>query len=393
MPVEPYNYDAFISYSSKDPSWAKKLYDGLERKGLYTFFDENRLEPGARWEPELVQGASTSQHLVVLWSDNARRSDWVTRERGLFDSQINNPNPGQESANRRIIFLLLEGEPEAFRNYQMLDDLREAGAYPGDADQVDDNLWQSVLDEVHEAIVADDPALPVTLAVLTITQKRLANLRLTRQPPLASKTLKEFLASLGIRSKAQLKQYYGAHPMDWHPFGGGANIRTMLSQLNEEINLVFGQVPDGARFRWEVVGENFWSGAPYEETFAKEVQKLRSGLSVVIVDPIALYDEDIHARLSMLSTMLKGAKILFLAPLPWRCWDTHYGVREHIKLMAQPVFASWYEPFPPDSSQASWFRDANVGDETEIKRALLTTLGQHLREPTGQPSSQYLRQQ
>jgi hypothetical protein len=392
MPLEDtYNYDVFISYSRADGPWAQKLFEGLEGKGLNTFFDVRRLQPGARWEPALMQGASDSQNLVVLWSDNARQSDWVIRELGSFDTQINNPTPGQESADRRIVFLLLEGENSAFSSYQMVTDLREAGVYPGSAGQVNPNLWQDVLDKVHEAIVEADPAVPVTLAVLTMTQERLNKLKLTRQPPLAAKPLRAFLASLGIRSKQQLKQYYGAHPMDWHPFGSGSNIKTILSQLNDDINNIFEKVPEGVPFRWELVGENFWSGAPYDKTFSEEVQKLRRGLSVVVVDPIALYDEDVHARLSTLSIQLKGAKVLFLTPLPWRCWETHHGVREHIKGMAQPVFASWYEPFPPDSSQASWFRDANVGDEMEIKRALLATLGQHLTDPVQQPASEYLR--
>jgi hypothetical protein len=115
-------------------------------------------------------------------------------------------------------------------------------------------------------------------------------------------------------------------------------------------------------------------------------------LSVVVVDPIALYDEDVRGRLAELSNQLKRAKVLFLTPLPWQCWETHHGVREHIKVVAGPVFAGWYEPFPPDSSQALWFRDANVGDKMEIKRALLTTLGQHLIVPVKQPASEFVRQ-
>lgn len=85
-PFMDYDYDLFISYSSLDKEWAAKLADALGRKSLKVFIDRQRLEAGRPWEPQLKQALASSQHLVVLWSNNAKQSDWVQKEIAHFDA-------------------------------------------------------------------------------------------------------------------------------------------------------------------------------------------------------------------------------------------------------------------------------------------------------------------
>ena len=81
MPTDPkYEYDVFISYKSEDRPWADKLYSDLQSKGLVPFIDHKRLEAGREWEPQLAVALGRSEHLVVLWSDEADRSSWVRKQ-------------------------------------------------------------------------------------------------------------------------------------------------------------------------------------------------------------------------------------------------------------------------------------------------------------------------
>src|SRR5215217_1089661 len=99
----------YLSYSSADRSWAQKLSDALERRGVEIFLDQSRLMPGSEWLESLSARLRLSQYLLVLWSENARRSDWVQRELNSFAAEIERPSPEQSPYDRRVIFLTLEG--------------------------------------------------------------------------------------------------------------------------------------------------------------------------------------------------------------------------------------------------------------------------------------------
>ena len=55
--------DVFISYSSKDESFASSVYGFLLAKGLHTFMARHSINAGQKWSPE-------------IW-DALRSSDWV----------------------------------------------------------------------------------------------------------------------------------------------------------------------------------------------------------------------------------------------------------------------------------------------------------------------------
>ena len=78
------HYDAFISYSSSDLPWGEKLAADLRDANLDVFFDKSRLQVGKEWEPQLGEALRNSRHAVVLWSNNAKQSDWVQQEAYRF---------------------------------------------------------------------------------------------------------------------------------------------------------------------------------------------------------------------------------------------------------------------------------------------------------------------
>lgn len=97
----PFKYFAFISYSSKDTVWGKKLQKKLEdyrmpatlcrehgwdRKPIKpVFFAPADIQPCGLTE-ELQERLKASRHLIVICLSNSARSEWVGKEIEYFHS-------------------------------------------------------------------------------------------------------------------------------------------------------------------------------------------------------------------------------------------------------------------------------------------------------------------
>ncbi len=127
-------YWAFISYSSKDRRTGEWLHRRLERypipdqlrgtkifdgavlgKNLRPVFrDRDELSGSADLGPAILGALRKSRFLIVICSPNAARSAWVNKE--ILDFKALHPdNP------KRILALILEGEPNATANPGMDD--------------------------------------------------------------------------------------------------------------------------------------------------------------------------------------------------------------------------------------------------------------------------------
>lgn len=96
-----FKYFAFISYSSKDTAWGKRLQKKLEgyrmpatlcnehgwkRKPMDpVFFAPTDIQPGGLTE-EIQERLRTSHHLIVICSPNSAQSEWVGKEIEFFHS-------------------------------------------------------------------------------------------------------------------------------------------------------------------------------------------------------------------------------------------------------------------------------------------------------------------
>lgn len=94
-----YTYFAFISYSSKDTAWGKRLQSRLENFRLPTtlcrqhqlekkplnpiFFAPSDIQPGGL-SKELQERLRASKNLIVIGSPNSAQSEWVGREIEFF---------------------------------------------------------------------------------------------------------------------------------------------------------------------------------------------------------------------------------------------------------------------------------------------------------------------
>ena len=93
--VDAFQYDVFLSHSSKDKSVVRELAERLRKDGLKVWFDEWVLYPdiplahrmgagsGER-AAKIEEGLEQSRMLVLCMSAHAFGSDWAQLEAGTF---------------------------------------------------------------------------------------------------------------------------------------------------------------------------------------------------------------------------------------------------------------------------------------------------------------------
>lgn len=383
MPADPtYDYDVFISYSSADKPWAEKLFDALDAKGINCFLDRERLEAGLPWEPQLALAVENSRHLVALWSDKAQGSAWVRRELGKFEAIVDPTASGNLQVNRRLIFLLLEGQNPAYAGMQMITDLKDASAYANEPGNLDQGLWHDSVEKLGRAIVDDEQFLRIPLAILTMRKTDIAGID-PKEPKDFGPSLDELLDDFGIGTIEDLKQNYGDQRSDWRPFGSPYDIRHILDALKDEINLA----TRGPKFRWEPIEKDFWTNF---DTATRERDKLLTSLSLIVIDPISLYDDLVYRRLVLLSQCFASENAVIVVLTPFTTPQHIVNLRRLIARAGTPFFDRFFDPpIPNQDSYASC--GVNIGDDRDFKRLLCFSLGQYVRrvQPASKPA--YLR--
>jgi hypothetical protein len=391
MPLNPsYENDIFISYKSEDRLWALKLEADLSAKGFRVFLDKKRLLPGAYWEPSLRRAMSQSQHLVVLWSSGASKSEWVSREIAFFDNRNGTSAFTTASLDSLMIFIVLEeGNPQAFSNLEMIDDIRNAGAYAAGVEGIDKDIWRNVLRSIESSIGSNSNTQPVLLAIMATVKERLALVEPTLKPAGGFKSLKTFLEDLnieGIKTLADLTSYYGDTPQDWRPFGSTKSIWTLMDELKDEINNFIPNRP----IRWELIGNDFWSDD--FGTRQQEASRLTPGWSVIVIDPISLYDNEVLYRVhNHLHSAFKNPRSVFISLPPFAMLTPYAHCRALLQQMASQIFDHHYNLHTfADESHAKC--NLNIGDALDFKQCLLTSVGIGVRAGQTASSPVFLHQ-
>ena len=73
-------YSAFISYSHKDLSLAKRLYDQLQGRGIRCWLDEHSMKPGERILDCVNQAIRVTDRMLICCSEYSLESWWVKDE-------------------------------------------------------------------------------------------------------------------------------------------------------------------------------------------------------------------------------------------------------------------------------------------------------------------------
>ncbi|MEM9567393.1 MAG: toll/interleukin-1 receptor domain-containing protein, partial [Cyanobacteria bacterium P01_E01_bin.34] len=88
--ADPYDYDVFISYSTKDKAWVRgELLTRLRKAGLRICIDYENFRPGAPAIKEMERAAKTSRKTLLVLTPNYLKSRWAEFERYLL--QIEDP--------------------------------------------------------------------------------------------------------------------------------------------------------------------------------------------------------------------------------------------------------------------------------------------------------------
>ncbi|GEM_PF-5041181 len=72
--------DVFISFAHQDVSMAHLLARKLQEQGLSVFFDQSTLVSGDSFKKSILEKIKIAQVVVVLLSNNSKRSRWVEHE-------------------------------------------------------------------------------------------------------------------------------------------------------------------------------------------------------------------------------------------------------------------------------------------------------------------------
>lgn len=70
----------FISHSSKDKRFVRKLKNDLEENGISTWIDEDEIDAGDSLLDKLEDGLEESTHFIIVLSQNSVKSQWVRHE-------------------------------------------------------------------------------------------------------------------------------------------------------------------------------------------------------------------------------------------------------------------------------------------------------------------------
>lgn len=73
-------YDVFLSHASKDKPKVELLYKDLINQEFVVWFDKDNIHAGNDWQQAIQKGVENSKVLVLVWTENASKSDWVNKE-------------------------------------------------------------------------------------------------------------------------------------------------------------------------------------------------------------------------------------------------------------------------------------------------------------------------
>jgi TIR domain len=369
----------FISYSHADRAWAAKVADSLQRLGFQFFFDRASLRAGSNWEGQILQSLLQCDHLVVLWSEQAQASDWVSRERARFEAawqKLNLPlAPGHA-----LVHILLDNPRSAYDSYQHISEILDAGAYATGADAVPGALWQQVVDRLGEAL--GQVSLPITRAIVALEQKELKDREVDfNWAPKGGRSLAELLEKLGIKPE-QLTDYYGATREKWKPFRGDQTIQQILEGIKNQLN----GMPGATAIRWAPVEEELF--ADNRDLIERATTKLANTVSLIIIDPVALYSQTIRQLVQDDLTKCFENPHAVVAALP--LFPALPEPRTHQEMVKQ-VYRSLVDRFYGESPGLNRaICSIFTPDDEDIKRLVRATV-RHLAVADAEPENPFLR--
>jgi hypothetical protein len=193
-----FEYDAFLSFSSKDLEEARQVCAELRGYGLHVFLSDEVLKAntGQSFNQKIEQALSNSQHFILLSSVNSMASEWVQIEYETFFNECYIKNKKQ----RR--FIILKGEefslqhiPKIYRRLQFAGTPKEILAtFVKDQNFIDKQKNQQKQEKFAQDAARQKQAAEKARLELIEREKQAAAQQKAEQARLEQLALREFKA-------------------------------------------------------------------------------------------------------------------------------------------------------------------------------------------------------
>lgn len=124
---QTFEFDIFLSFSSKDRDFTRPVWETLRGYGLRVFLSDENLQSnaGMSFTQKIQYGLAHSKHLVLVCSQEAMKSEWVTAEWETFFNEFST-----KDKDRRLIVLKgpdfdMNLVPLMLRRLQLADNARQ----------------------------------------------------------------------------------------------------------------------------------------------------------------------------------------------------------------------------------------------------------------------------
>ncbi|XP_040997302.1 disease resistance protein RUN1-like isoform X2 [Juglans microcarpa x Juglans regia] len=145
LDTSPWRYDVFLSFRGEDTrnTFTAHLYLALNRKGILTYLDEEKLRRGDEISPALLQAIEDSRIFIIVLSKNYASSTWC------LDELLKMLDQSKKSKQQRLLPVFYHVDPSNVRNQK--ESFGEALAKHAEKLNVDHmklQLWKAALQEV-----------------------------------------------------------------------------------------------------------------------------------------------------------------------------------------------------------------------------------------------------
>jgi hypothetical protein len=189
--------------------------------------------------------------------------------------------------------------------------------------------------------------------------------------------LNKVLTELGINSKEELLKFYGKGPHEWCPFGDQVNIITVLDNLK---NAVWKATKEKVEIEWKLIGPDFWSNNL--KAAEAEAARLVKDLSLVVIDPISLVDQNVAAAFELIEGSFLNTNSAVMVLTPYKMFEPSASLRRLVEVRARSFATLFYQPPVPPTSPFANF-GTGVSDVIDMQRLMLLTLGQYIGTQKG----------
>jgi hypothetical protein len=107
-------YSCFISYSTRDEDFAKRLHERMRREKLRVWFAPEDIQGGKKLHEQIERAIQVHDRLLLVLSDNSIHSEWVITE-------IRNALKVEKRDGRRKLFPIRVCDFDAVRDWECFD--------------------------------------------------------------------------------------------------------------------------------------------------------------------------------------------------------------------------------------------------------------------------------